>query len=178
LSGPLLIPGTSFNKNRDKVFFFVGFEYFKQRLDTGFVKSWVPTAAMRNGDFSQAASLGLSGDDVNRPPDGFPNGVIPADQIDPGGRTLLNVYPQPNADPAQTGGFNYVDNLLLDQNGTQFLARLDFNMSENTKLSLRYNRQRETQPFVIGLWWRNGQNQVPYPSSISGKNRSDSVTAS
>src|SRR5262249_49519883 len=45
-------------------------------------------------------------------------------------------------------------------------------------LFLRYNRQRETQPFVIGLWWRNGQNQVPYPSSISGKNRSDSVTAS
>jgi hypothetical protein len=52
LGGPLLIPGTSFNKNRDKVFFFVGFEYFKQRLDTGFVKSWVPTTAMRNGDFS------------------------------------------------------------------------------------------------------------------------------
>lgn len=178
LSGPLLIPGTGFNKNRDKVFFFVGFEYLKQRLDTGFVKSWVPTAAMRNGDFSQAADLGLSGDDVNRAPDGFDGGLIPPDLIDPGGRTLLNLYPQPNADPAQTGGFNYVDNLLLDQNGTQFLARLDFNVSESTKVFLRYNRQRENQPFVIGLWWRNGESQVPYPSSISGKNRSDSVTAS
>ncbi len=30
ISGPLLIPGTSFNKNRDKVFFFAGFEYFGQ----------------------------------------------------------------------------------------------------------------------------------------------------
>ena len=47
ISGPLLIPGTDFNKNRDKVFFFVGFEYFGQTLDTGYVKSWVPTAAMR-----------------------------------------------------------------------------------------------------------------------------------
>jgi hypothetical protein len=178
LSGPLVVPGTSFNKNRDKVFFFVGFEYFKQRIDTGFVKSWVPTAAMRNGDFSQAASLGLSGDDINHPPAGFPDGVLPASAIDPGGRTLLNLYPQPNSDPAQTGGFNYTDNLLIDQNGTQALARLDFNLSESTKLFLRYNRQRETQPFVIGLWWRNGQNQVPYPSSISGKNRSDSGTVS
>ena len=44
VGGPLIIPGTDFNKNRDKVFFFLGYEYFKQRLDTGFVKSWVPTA--------------------------------------------------------------------------------------------------------------------------------------
>jgi hypothetical protein len=178
LSGPLLIPGTDFNKDRNKVFFFVGFEYLKQRLDTGFVKSWVPTAAMRNGDFSGAAGLGLSGENVNQVPNGFDNGILPPGAIDSGGRVLMNLYPQPNADPAVTGGYNYVDNLLLDQNGTQGLIRLDFNLSDNTKMFLRYNRQRETQPFVIGLWWRNGENQVPYPSSISGKNRSDSGTFS
>jgi hypothetical protein len=178
VSGPVLIPGTDFNKNRDKVFFFLGYEYFKQALDTGFVKSWVPTAAMRNGDFSQAASLGLTGGAVNSVPTGFPGGIIPASQIDPGGRALLNVFPQPNANPATTGGYNYVDNLLVDQNGTQLLGRVDFNVSENTKLFVRYNRQREVQPFVIGLWWRNRTDQVPYPSSISAKNRSDSATAS
>ena len=178
LSGPLLVPGTSFNKNRDKVFFFFGYEQLRQRLDTGFVKSWVPTAAMRNGDFSQAGNLGLNGDSVNQVPNGFPGGIIPSNLIDPGGRTLLNLYPLPNADPAVTGGYNYVDNLLLDQNGTQMLARVDVNVSDNTKLFLRYNRQREVQPFAIGLWWRNGDYQLPYPSSISGKNRSDSVTAS
>ncbi len=178
LSGPLIIPGTGFNKNRDKVFFFVGFEYFKQSLDTGFVKSWVPTAAMRNGDFSQAASLGLTGSEINTVPRGFPGGVIPASQIDRGGQTLLNVFPNPNADPAVTGGFNYVDNLLVDQNGWQGLARVDVNISDNTKMFLRYNIQREVQPFVIGLWWRQGQQQVPYPSRIEGKNRSDSGTVS
>ena len=36
VSGPVLVPGTDFNKNRDKVFFFLGYEYFKQALDTGF----------------------------------------------------------------------------------------------------------------------------------------------
>jgi Carboxypeptidase regulatory-like domain len=176
VGGPLIIPGTDFNKNRDKVFFFLGYEYFKQRIDTGFVRSWVPTVAMRNGDFSGVADLGLSGDDINRPPDGFANGIIPAGEIDPGGKALLNLYPMPNADPSVSGGFNYVDNLLVDQNGTQLATRVDLNFSDNTKMFVRYNRQREVQPFVIGLWWRNGENQVPYPSSISGKNRSDSAT--
>ena len=53
LGGPLLIPGTDFNKNRDKLFFFFGYEYYKQDLDTGTLRSWVPTQAMRNGDFSR-----------------------------------------------------------------------------------------------------------------------------
>jgi hypothetical protein len=177
VSGPVLIPGTDFNKNRDKVFFFVGYEYFKQRLDTGYVKSWVPTDAMRAGDFSQAANLGLSGGFVNTVPN-YPGGIVPSNLIDPGGRALLNVFPKPNADARTTGGYNYVDNLLVDQNGTQILGRIDFNISENTKMFVRYNRQREVQPFVIGLWWRNGERQVPYPSSISAPNKSDSYTAS
>jgi hypothetical protein len=176
VGGPVVIPGTDFNKNRDKLFFFLGYEYFKQRIDTGFVRSWVPTAAMRNGDFRGIQDLGLSGGDVNQAPAGFDSGVIPSGDIDPGGQVLLNLYPMPNADPAVTGGFNYVNNLLVDQNGTQFATRVDVNVSDNTKMFVRYNRQREVQPFVIGLWWRNGENQVPYPSSISGKNRSDSAT--
>jgi hypothetical protein len=177
LSGPLIIPGTGFNKNRDKVFFFVGFEYFKQALDTGYVKSWVPTQAMRNGDFSNAAAVG-NGSAINSVPRGFPGGIIPGNLIDPGGRALVNVFPMPNADPASTGGFNYVENLLVDQNGWQGLARVDLNISDSTKMFLRYNMQREVQPFVIGLWWRNGEQQVPYPSSIEGRNRSDSGTVS
>ncbi len=176
ISGPLLIPGTSFNKNRDKVFFFAGFEYFGQALDTGFVKSWVPTAEMRTGNFSNAAAVG-SGSFVNVVPN-LPGGIVPPSQIDPGGQVLLNVFQQPNANPATTGGYNYVDNILIDQNGWQGLARIDFNLSDNTKMFVRYNIQRETQPFVIGFWWRNGERNLPYPSPIEGKNRSDSVTAS
>jgi hypothetical protein len=176
ISGPLLIPGTDFNKNRDKVFFFAGFEYFGQALDTGYVKSWVPTAEQRAGDFNNSAAVG-TGSFVNTPIN-LPGGIVPQSQIDPGGQALLNVFPSPNASPGTTGGYNYINNLLVDQNGWQGLARIDFNISDNTKLFVRYNVQRETQPFVIGLWWRNGERQLPYPSSISGKNRSDSVSAS
>jgi hypothetical protein len=166
LSGPII---------QDKVFFFAGFEYYKQRLDTGFVKSWVPTTAIRSGDFSNAAAVG-SGNFVNTIPNGFPGGTIPPGQQDPGGRVLLNAFPMPNADPAATGGYNYIDNLLVDQPNKQFLTRVDFNISDTTKMFVRYNLQRETQPWVIGLWWRNGERQVPYPSSLSAPNRSDSGT--
>jgi hypothetical protein len=176
LSGPLLVPGTSFNRNRDRVFFFLGFEYFRQRIDTGWARSWVPTEAMRNGDFSQAASLGLSGSWVNTVPNGFPGGVIPPESWDPGGKVLLGLFPLPNADPLQTGGYNYVNNSLSDQNGWQGLARVDVSLSEATKLYARYNAQREEQPFVFSLWGRWADPQTPYPSPIRGDNRSDSVT--
>ena len=42
----MLIPGTKFNKKRDKLFFFTGFEYFYQVLDTGLLRATVPTAGM------------------------------------------------------------------------------------------------------------------------------------
>ena len=92
---------------------------------------------------------------------------------------LLNEYPMPNADPAVTGGYNYVDNLTHRPERAGRASRAWTSTSrENTKLFVRYNIQRETQPFAIGLWWRNGSYQTPYPSTTSAKNQSDSVTAS
>ena len=38
MGGPVLIPGTHFNQNRNKLFFFTGFEYFYQVLDTGLLR--------------------------------------------------------------------------------------------------------------------------------------------
>ena len=46
IGGPVLIPGTRFNKNRNKLFFFTGFEYFYQMLDTGLLRATVPTPGM------------------------------------------------------------------------------------------------------------------------------------
>ena len=54
LGGPVIIPGTRFNKNRNKLFFFTGFEYFYQVLDTGLLEATVPTAGELTGNFSPA----------------------------------------------------------------------------------------------------------------------------
>jgi hypothetical protein len=89
IGGPVLIPFTNFNKNRDKLFFFTGYEYFYQVLDTGILTATVPTAGMLNGDFSPAevaklgniTASGKAPGQVNQTM--FPGGQIPASQIDP-----------------------------------------------------------------------------------------------
>ncbi len=49
ISGPILIPGTSFNKDRDKAFFFLGVELWRQNVDTGSAFAVVPTDDQRRG---------------------------------------------------------------------------------------------------------------------------------
>jgi hypothetical protein len=184
--GPVLIPGTHFNKDRNKLFFFTGFEYFYQVLDTGLLRATVPTAGEIGGNFSPAEVAKEGNITANGGPPGqmnaaalaqFPGGIIPSNLLDKNMQSLMKLYPQPNADPNATGGFNYVQAETFNQNNTQWMSRVDYNISDNTKLFVRYNLQRETQQFPVGLWWRQSD-QVPYPTTVQGKNRSDSVTAS
>ena len=52
LGGPVLIPGTTFNEKRDKLFFFYSLDLLP-RTDPFLVSSTMPSALERNGDFSQ-----------------------------------------------------------------------------------------------------------------------------
>ena len=92
-------------------------------------------------------------------------------------QALMKLYPKPNADPNSNGGYNYVSAQNFNQNNQQWMTRVDYSISDNTKLYVRYNYQREVQLFPVGLWWRQ-TDQVPYPTPVEGRNRSDSVTAS
>jgi hypothetical protein len=188
IGGPVLIPGTNFNKNRDKWFFFTGFEFYQQTIDTGVLAATVPTAGMRNGDFSDAEVAKMEGlvngsritaaggpaQQINKTQ--FPGGIIPSNQFS-AMRGVMNLYPLPNANPTASRGFNYVDQLVFNQNSLQSMSRLDYNLSDRTKIYGRFNYQRETQVFPVGLWWRNA-NQVPYPTEVDGRNRSYSSTVS
>src|SRR6185369_16677174 len=53
IGGPVLLPWTNFNRNRDKLFFFVGFELYRQQVDEGSKLLRVPTLKERQGDFSE-----------------------------------------------------------------------------------------------------------------------------
>ncbi len=186
LGGPVLIPGTKFNRNRNKLFFFTGYEYFYQVLDTGLLRSTVPTAGEINGNFSPAEIAKEGNITASGGPPGslnaanlakYPGGIIPQSVLDPNMQALMKLYPQPNADPNSNGGYNYVQAETFNQNSVQWMSRVDYNISDNTKLFVRYNLQRETQQFPVGLWWRQND-QVPYPTPVEGKNKSDSITAS
>ena len=186
LGGPVLIPGTRLNKSRNKLFFFTGYEYFYQVLDTGLLRATVPTPGMLTGNFSPSEIAKLGNITASGGPPGqltgaalakYPGGIIPASQLDANMVALMKLYPAANADPNVTGGFNFTQAQNFNQNNVQWMSRVDYSISDNTKLFVRYNLQRETQQFPVGLWWRNG-GQVPYPTPVLGKNRSDSATAS
>jgi Carboxypeptidase regulatory-like domain len=197
LGGPIIIPGTRFNKNRDKLFFFTGFEYFYQKLDTGLLRSTMPTPGELAGNFSpeEVAKEGGGGNlgSTGKLPGQLNNAAIakfggttqlspctgPANGtcIDPNMLALAKLYPAPNANPLATQGYNYTQSEIFNQNNRQFVIRGDYNISEATKVFVRYNYQREVQQFPVGLWWRQ-TNQVPYPTPVEGKNKSDSYSGS
>jgi hypothetical protein len=53
LGGPVLLPGTEFNSNRDKLFFFYSLDLLPRTDPLGLQNSTMPTALERMGDFSQ-----------------------------------------------------------------------------------------------------------------------------
>ena len=187
LGGPLFIPGTRLNKSHQKLFFFTGYEYFYQVLDTGLLRSEVPTAGMLQGNFSPAELTKLGNISASGSPPGqinarsaalYPGGIIPNQAIDPNMLALMKLYPAPNSDPNATGGYNWTNDLTFGQNNHQWMTRVDYNISDSTKLFVRYNLQREQQPFPMQLWSTATTQQLPYPTPVIGKNRSDSITAS
>jgi hypothetical protein len=176
LGGPVIIPGTNFNKSRQKLFFFTGFEYYHQTLDTGLLRAIVPTPGELAGDFSPAevGKEGPNGVQLNA--NGlatFGGTTVPAGMINPQMVALMKLYPAPNVTPNATNPYNYAQAEVFDQNNRQWVIRGDWNISDNTKVFVRYNYQREVQQFPVGLWWRQSD-QVPYPTPIQGRNKSDS----
>jgi len=185
IGGPLIIPGTSFNHNRDKVFFFFATEYYKQNVDNGVYHAVVPTAAMRQGDFSDAAYLSsLNGYAVTGVPGGsqFTNGKLNG-APDPNGQILLNLYPLPNEDPTKLQGFNYANGETRYSNMLQFRGRVDYNISDSLKLYISYNHQTDNALNSLDvLWGPGGTNSwaaptTPYPTPIVEKSQSDVITA-
>jgi Carboxypeptidase regulatory-like domain/TonB-dependent Receptor Plug Domain len=169
LGGPLIIPGTDFNKNRDKAFFFIGFELQRQTTAPDPRFGVVPTLGERNGIFNDYSA----GQHLNQPtqvniPKGFPGAGTPAPgnslapYIDPTGRALLNLYPLPNYnDP--NNRYNYIFNPLISANRNQAVARIDYNISDSVRTYVRLARDAEVNQNARGLWWGPGNIELPSP---------------
>src|SRR5271157_1339687 len=183
--GPVLIPGTHFNKNHDKLFFYGAYEYMRQHPAGALSQYFVPTQQMLAGNFSDAylTSLG-SGFNNTRTVDAlrlnsalFPDGMIPANQIDQNSMKILNLMPKPNVDPATSSiGANYQTFLSPPVNRYEVRLRGDYNISTNTKLFFSWNHQLEHDQNPISIWWQlNGS--LPYPSSQNADQKSDVYSA-
>src|SRR5260370_11110518 len=187
IGGPLILHRTNFNRNHDKVFFFFGTEYYKQDVDNGVYHAVVPTAAMRQGDFTDAAYISkLNGYAVSGVPNqnGFTNGTLNGTKpIHKNGLSMMNTYPLSNEDPSKLGGFNYANGMTRYSNMLQFRGRIDYNISQSTKLYVSYNHQNDNALNSLDvLWGPGGTNSwaaptTPYPTPIAEKSQSDVVTA-
>lgn len=65
LGGPVRLPHSDFNKNNDKMFFFVNMELQKQLADPGTELGNLPTAKMLNGDFTEMLPSNAGGTNPN-----------------------------------------------------------------------------------------------------------------
>jgi hypothetical protein len=179
IGGPILLPWTNFNKNRDKLFFFVGYERYYQKVDEGSGRFLVPTLKQRQGDFSEfpgtTVPAGCTANGVVGNP-GNNNDVAPGGNLAPCahplGRALLNFYPAPNL-AAAPGQPNYIYSVLRPNNRQQFTSRFDYSISEKTKLYVRFAREYEEQGFPRGLWWDSSNYELP--GKLTSKNLGRSV---
>ncbi len=136
---------------KDKLFFFSSYEGFRLRKAST-LTTWMPTAAERNGDFSQVGSSGTSSvlpiydpvSSANCVSGGpacrtqFAGNKIPTNLLNPTAQTLLSYFPLPN----QTGNpfGNFVESFSTGGNTDQINERGDYDISGNQRLFARYTR--------------------------------------
>ena len=152
IGGPVIIPGTSFNKDRNKLFFFWSQEFLPRRYPTRQGTLNYPTALERAGDFSQSFSgvnaQGVPNKFFIRDPlktgncnatdqtACFPDNKIPANRIDANGQKLLSLFPLPNFNNP-TYAFNNVFQSTVNQPRREEILRMDWNISEKTTFYAR-----------------------------------------
>ncbi|MGA7753793.1 MAG: TonB-dependent receptor [Candidatus Sulfotelmatobacter sp.] len=148
LGGPII-------KNR--TFFFVDFEKVRSSSSSSGVVT-VPTLAERQGDFSATANaiydptaLGCGNPCVTRPQvqsNGQLN-VIPANELDPIGLAVLNLYPKPS-NGNEFNNYNFTT--LSSAPDYQFDIKIDHQINDRNRISGRYSRgwSNFTTPLTLG----------------------------
>ena len=155
--GPLFIP--KFYDGRNRTFFMGAYEGVRGEAITSPFAS-VPTAKMRQGDFSEVSTP------IRNPFTGevFPGNIIPSSMLSPTALKLLQYYPEANQSGVTN---NWQGPSPNTDNVDQFLTRVDQNIGNKIRLNLRYNwhdsfgsnvfnaaipATRATQPRVNNNW--------------------------
>jgi len=173
VGGPILIPGSDYNRgDNKKLFFFFGAEWSRQTPDLGTQLANVPTTKMLTGDFTDItndpgcqAFYAAYAIDPNTPDPGHLN--QPCHITDPatgnfldqqGGKLtgltangvgLMKSLMGPGlAGPNYTdpnGIWNYAGHPIFPHNVTQYVGRFDWNPSDKARIFVRLGRQDEKQ---------------------------------
>ncbi len=152
LNGPAYIPG-HFNTSKQKLFFLAGQEYVRYRENVTTAPLKVPTALMRQGDFSELLSptnifYGKKVQIVD-PRNGtpFPNNVIPPGRLSPNGLALLNAFPAPNQN-SSSGNWEASAPYPQDQRKDTLVIDYVPAQAHHLRFSLLNNNYDYTTPFA------------------------------
>ena len=141
--GPLIIPGTNFNKDRTKLFFFFSIDSIRANT-VATNRFTMPTALERQGDFSQTVTSSGALVPVLDPSTGvaFAGNRIPTSRISPAGSAFMNLFALPDpsgyaVDPSGTRQFNAIFNLQQIRPNDDKILRVDYNVGKNTSAYVR-----------------------------------------
>jgi hypothetical protein len=145
IGGPVLLPGTSYNRGRDKLFFFWSQDLLRAPIRARSTRATCPprssarvtsprrsTARAGWSTFRDPLASGTC-NVVTGGPACFPGNVIPTNRIDSVGQAILNLMPLPNAsDPTGTRQYNYTYQTALDRPRSDQVLRMDWNAARDT----------------------------------------------
>ncbi len=170
--GPLLIPGTNFNKSRTKLFFFFSYDrlFTKSIINNTFT---MPSALERAGDFSQTVTTNNVQVPISDPQANqalFPGNRIPASRISPAGQAMLNLFPQPDAqglglDTAGLRRFNFRNILDQDRPNEGKVLRIDYNIASKLQTFVRLLNDYQAVDGYAGTVGPTGGNWGQFPHS-------------
>jgi len=176
LGGPVLIPGTEFNRNRNKLFFFWSQDILARTDPGGLNERRMPTELERRGDFSQTFDQQgrlinvrdplLAGNCTSQTggPACFPGNVIPQGRINPTAQALLNLFPLPNATPTATNANNYTFQTVQDWPRNDQVLRMDWNAAQNTTFYSRVQFGYEKRAGGVSFLGSTGAGWPQQPS--------------
>ena len=140
IGGPLYIPKTNFNRNKDKLFFFYSQDYLYHKGTNGPNHYTMPTALERQGNFSQTTTTAGVLIPVIDPTTGaqFPGNIVPANRISGLGSAMMNMFPLPNGlDPSGQRQYNYTSSWTQNDPVQDKILRIDYNIDKNTTVYVR-----------------------------------------
>jgi hypothetical protein len=156
LGGPVRIPGLYDGK--DRTFFFGAVEWLYDLFAEPGPRT-VPSAAMRNGDFSELLAQNILiydpatarqvGARVVRTP--FPGNIIPTNRLSPIAQQLLRFYPMPNQ-AGVLGHDNYFSSNPRSDRFHSISTRVDHRFTDKQQMFVRYtgNSRRESRNAYFG----------------------------
>ena len=162
--GPVYIPKVVDGRNR--IFFMFSYEDAREHLQS-FATRTLPTAAMRQGDFSQLfnnqGQQVVIYDPTTHAP--FANNTIPNNRINPIAAKLTAYYPQPTGPGVGKAGItNYAVLEPQVQAYKAELGKMDFRASSKSNLSFRYGQTpwNKTPSLIWG-------NNVAEPAGLANR---------